>query len=106
MTQALCAPIAESIGGDLELYSLPWGDERGLASEVQIEESGELLALPAQDIIAFGRLDALVDGTRANDIVLTHPDRESQLAISRWHFELRRRIDNPAVRRNDRPRRC
>jgi hypothetical protein len=24
------------------------------------------------------------------DIVLTHPDRDAQLAISRWHFELRR----------------
>jgi hypothetical protein len=26
----------------------------------------------------------------ADDIVLTHPDRDAQLAISRWHFELRR----------------
>lgn len=90
VTQALCTPVAESIGDDIELYSLPWGDERGLACKVWIEESGEQLLLPSQDIIAFGRLDALVDGTRANDIVLTHPDRSAQLAISRWHFELRR----------------
>jgi hypothetical protein len=90
VTQAICTPVATSIGGDLELYSLPWGDERWLASKVRIEESGELFALPPQDIIGFGRLDALVDGARANDIVLTHPDGESQLAISRWHFELRR----------------
>jgi hypothetical protein len=90
VTQALCTPVAESIGDELELYSLPWGDERGLACKVRIEESGEQLVLPIQDIIAFGRLDALADGTRANDIVLTHPDREAQLAISRWHFELRR----------------
>lgn len=89
VTQALCTPVVES-SDDLALYSLPWGDERGLASKVRIEESDEVLALPAQDIIAFGRLDALVDGTRANDIVLTHPDRDAQLAISRWHFELRR----------------
>jgi len=90
VTQALCTPVATALGGDLELYSLPWGDERALASKVRIEESGELFSLPAQDIVAFGRLDALVDGTRANDIVLTHPDEEAQLAISRWHFELRR----------------
>ncbi|TMQ23409.1 MAG: CHAT domain-containing protein [Deltaproteobacteria bacterium] len=90
VTQALCTPVTESIGDELELYSLPWGDERGLARQVRIEESGEQLVLPSRDIIAFGRLDALADGTRANDIVLTHPDREAQLAISRWHFELRR----------------
>ena len=90
VTQALCTPVATSIGGDLELYSLPWGDERSLTSKVRIEESGEVFPLPAQDVVAFGRLDALVDGTRANDIVLTHPNDESHLAISRWHFELRR----------------
>jgi hypothetical protein len=99
VTQALCTPVAESIGDEIELYSLPWGDERGLACKVWIEESGEQLPLPRQDIIAFGRLDALVDGTRANDIVLTHPDREAQLAISRWHFELRRTRRGHMLRR-------
>lgn len=99
VTQALCTPVAESIGHEIELYSLPWGDERGLACKVWIEESGEQFLLPSQDIIAFGRLDALVDGTRANDIVLTHPDREAQLAISRWHFELRRTRRGHMLRR-------
>ena len=99
VTQALCAPVAESIGDEIALYSLPWCDERGLASKVWIEETSEQLALPAQDIIAFGRLDALADGTRANDIVLTHPDREAQLAISRWHFELRRTKRGHMLRR-------
>jgi len=99
VTQALCTPVAESIGDGIELYSLPWADERGLACKVWIEESGEQLLLPNQDIIAFGRLDALVDGTRANDIVLTHPDREAQLAISRWHFELRRTKRGHMLRR-------
>lgn len=99
VTQALCTPVVESIGDEIELYSLPWGDERGLACKVWIEESGEQLLLPRQDIIAFGRLDALVDGTRANDIVLTHPDPEAQLAISRWHFELRRTKRGHLLRR-------
>jgi predicted component of type VI protein secretion system len=57
---------------------------------VRIEESGEQLVLPSQDIVSLGRSDAMAGGTRANDIVLTHPDREAQLAISRNHFELRR----------------
>ena len=99
VTQALCTPVAGSIGDESALYSLPWGDERGLVCKVWIEESGESLPLPNQDIIAFGRLDALVDGTRANDIVLTHPDREAQLAISRWHFELRRTRRGHMLRR-------
>jgi hypothetical protein len=99
VTQALCVPVTESIGDEIELYSLPWGDERGLACKVWIEESGDQLVLPNQDVIAFGRLDALVNGTRANDIVLTHPNGEAQLAISRWHFELRRTRRGHMLRR-------
>lgn len=99
VTQALCTPVTEAVGDGIELYSLPWGDERGLVCKVWIEESGEQLALPNQDIITFGRLDALVDGTRANDVVLTHPDRSAQLAISRWHFELRRTKRGQVLRR-------
>ncbi|HEX3759215.1 MAG TPA: hypothetical protein VHW23_10930, partial [Kofleriaceae bacterium] len=66
VTQARCAPVAGSVGDELELYALPWGDERGLARQVRIEESGEQFALPGQDIVAFGRLDALADGTRSS----------------------------------------
>lgn len=99
VTQALCTPVTESLGDGIELYTLPWADERGLVCKVRIEESGELIALPRQDTIAFGRLDALVDGTRANDVVLTHPDGEAQLAISRWHFELRRTRRGHMLRR-------
>jgi hypothetical protein len=99
VTQALCTPVVESIGDGIELYTLPWADERGLVCKVRIEESGEQLVLPRQDTIAFGRLDALFDGTRANDVVLTHPDGEAQLAISRWHFELRRTRRGHMLRR-------
>jgi hypothetical protein len=99
VTQALCAPVSDSIGDGIELYTLPWSDERSLVCKVRIEESGGVLVLPGQDTIAFGRLDALVDGTRANDIVLTHPDPEAQLAISRWHFELRRTRRGHVLRR-------
>jgi hypothetical protein len=103
VTQALCTPVVESVGDGIELYTLPWADERGLVCKVWIEESGEQLVLPRQDTIAFGRLDALVDGTRANDVVLTHPDGEAQLAISRWHFELRRTRRGHMLRRVSSP---
>ncbi len=62
VTQALCPPVAGAIGDELELYALPWGDERELARQVRVEESGEPHELPCQDIIAFGRRDALAAG--------------------------------------------
>jgi hypothetical protein len=34
------------------------------------------------------RLDALVDGTRADDIVLTHPDQAHRWRATAGHFEL------------------
>jgi class 3 adenylate cyclase len=94
VTQALGRPVSTlhvpEARETISLYALPWVGEQRLPSTVMIEETGEEVPLPRQDIIAFGRLDALADGTRANDIVLTHPDENAQLSISRWQFELRR----------------
>jgi class 3 adenylate cyclase len=94
VTQAMCRPVSSlslpPSGEPLEIYGLPWGGDLRLPTTVSIDESREELALPRQDVISFGRLDSLADGTRANDIVLTHPSESAQLAISRWHFELRR----------------
>jgi class 3 adenylate cyclase len=94
VTQAMCRPVSSlslaEPGEPLELYGLPWGGDLRLPTAVSIDESREELALPRQDVISFGRLDSLADGTRANDVVLTHPSESAQLAISRWHFELRR----------------
>ena len=45
--------------------------------------------LPPQPIITFGRLREM-NGTQANDIVLTHKDPSQAQHISRWHFEVRR----------------
>ncbi|WP_428264813.1 CHAT domain-containing protein [Haliangium sp.] len=102
VTQAVCQPVSTIKHADLdmaiELYRLPWTGDQHLPSVVEIEESGEEMSLPKQDIIAFGRLDSLADGTRANDIVLTHPDEESQLSISRWHFEVRRTMEGYVLR--------
>jgi len=74
----------------LAIYRLPWREVRGLPNSVYVEETGQEIPLPKQDIISFGRLDNLPGGTCANDVVLVHDDESVQLAISRWHFELRR----------------
>ena len=75
--------------GGVELLTLDWRDANLFPRNLRIEETGEQIALPGQDIVAFGRLH-LHEGMRANDIVLTHPDPHLARQISRWHFELRR----------------
>ncbi len=77
---------------------MAWRGDPCVLTAVSIEETRESIVLPRQDIIAFGRLDTLVDGTRANDVVLTHPVETEQRAISRWHFELRRTRDGYVLR--------
>ena len=73
----------------VELLALDWRDANLFPRSLRIEETGEQLALPGQDIVAFGRLHEN-EGVRANDIVLSHPDPHLARQISRWHFELRR----------------
>jgi class 3 adenylate cyclase len=94
ITQATCQPVSllrlPELGDEVKLHCLPWGSDLHVPTAVSIDESLEDIVLPRQDVIAFGRLDTLADGTRANDIVLTHPSEAAQRAISRWHFELRR----------------
>ncbi|MEM9494247.1 MAG: FHA domain-containing protein, partial [Myxococcota bacterium] len=94
LTQALCTAV-ESIESDelskpLQLYAFSWRNTSRLPTAVLVEDSGEEIALPEQDLISFGRLDKLPNGAAANDIVLTHTDDKVQRAISRLHFELRR----------------
>jgi hypothetical protein len=90
----MCRPVwtikPPEAGDAIELYNLPWRGDLSSITAVSIDETREHIVLPRQDIIAFGRLDTLADGTRANDVVLTHPVESAQRAISRWHFELRR----------------
>ncbi len=83
---------ADIIAGDktLSVYQLPLRDGDSVPESVLIENTGETVPMPAQDTISFGRLDKLPDGTPANDICLTMPNRDAQLMISRWHFEVRR----------------
>ena len=81
-------PLRDYAAG-VELLVLDWRDASDFPRSLRIEETGEQIALPGQDIIAFGRLPEN-DGVRANDVVLSHPDPALARLISRWHFELRR----------------
>jgi class 3 adenylate cyclase len=79
----------KGVGEPVDLLELDWRDPATFPRRVLIEETGETVELPQQDIVSFGRLDDH-DGGHANDVVLRHPDPGRALHISRWHFELRR----------------
>jgi class 3 adenylate cyclase len=81
--------VLKGVGREIELLGLEWRDPTLFPSLVTIRETGVSLALPAQDIITFGRLE-LIEGMSANDIVLSLPDADATRRISRWHCELRR----------------
>lgn len=80
-----------------ELLALEWRDRAVYPTRVRIEETGEELHLPQQDIISFGRLREH-EGALANDIALALPDPMQTQQISRWHFELRRFSDGFRLR--------
>ncbi len=69
----------------------------GAPGRVRIQETGEEIRLPDQDAITFGRLREY-GGQPANDIVLSLPEPQHTLSISRWHIELRRRADGWILR--------
>ena len=79
----------KGVAAPVELLELDWRDPVAFPRGVLIEETGEQIPLPQQDIVSFGRL-LEHEGARANDIVLLHPDPALARQVSRWHFELRR----------------
>lgn len=89
MCRLLGARSLKGLPEPVELLALDWRDPEAFPRRVQVEETGELLELPQQDIVGFGRLQEH-EGARANDVVLVHPDPERTRSVSRWHFELRR----------------
>jgi len=97
----LCRAIGtrelKGVAQPVELLELDWRDPAAFPRQVLIEETGQQIALPQQDIVSFGRLHE-PDGPRANDIVLSHPDPDRTRQISRWHFELRRAPDGLRLR--------
>lgn len=87
----------KGVAEPVEVLELDWRDPVAFPRRVTIDETGETLDLPQQDIVSFGRLPEH-DGARANDILLNHPDPERARRISRWHFELRRVVDGVRLR--------
>jgi class 3 adenylate cyclase len=69
------------------LMLLAWQDQSLFPTAVTVDESGERILIPSRDTVTFGRLR---DEARSNDVVLSLPDPDATLKISRWHFELRR----------------
>ncbi len=96
-----CRPLGEvplkGAGRAMALLSLHWLDRSRFPVAVRVRESGERIDIPLQDIVSFGRLD-IIEGMPANDVVLTLPDEVATRQISRWHFELRRRIGGYTLR--------
>lgn len=81
----------------LELLALDWLDRSRIPVAVRVRETGQRIDLPEQDIVAFGRLD-VVEGVSANDVVLALPDGTATRQLSRWQFELRRRLEGCVLR--------
>jgi class 3 adenylate cyclase len=97
MCRALGNVPLKGLATPIEVMALDWRDAARFPRRLRIEETGEEITLPQQDIVSFGRL-AEHDGQRANDVVLSHPDPELSRQISRWHFELRRVADGLRLR--------
>lgn len=81
----------------VDALRLDWLDPTRFPTHVDLVESGRSVALPPQEVIAFGRLH-VIDGAPANDVVLTLPDELALQRISRWHFELHRHAEGFRVR--------
>jgi class 3 adenylate cyclase len=96
-----CRPLGDvelkGAGRALALMALDWLDRDRFPVAVRVRETGELIELPLQDIVSFGRMD-IIEGMSANDVVLSLPDGQATRQISRWHFELRRRPDGYVLR--------
>ncbi|MDE1949867.1 MAG: adenylate/guanylate cyclase domain-containing protein [Burkholderiales bacterium] len=89
--------VLKGVVDPVEIFGFEWRDHSVFPRSLRIEETGEEVALPRQDIVTFGRLPEH-EGQRANDIVLNHPDPSRARRISRWHFELRRNPDGLHLR--------
>jgi class 3 adenylate cyclase len=97
-----CKPVPtvelKGVARTIEMMVLQWRDSELFPASVIIQETGQEIALPDQDIITFGRLSHTDAGVSANDISLQHPDPLVVKQISRWHFELRRRSNGFVLR--------
>ncbi len=75
--------------GPTELLVLDWRDPTRFPSHVKVD-GGALAALPARDVVRFGRLPP-GGGEPGNDVILAPADPTASKRVGRYHFELRRR---------------
>lgn len=78
-----------------ELLVVDWLDRERFPVTYRVGDGPERL-LPSLEVIRFGRL-AEQEGHVANDVVLSAEPHETN-RISRWHFELHRRLDGMVLR--------
>jgi len=71
----------------VRMLRFDWRDPSRFPTTVRVQETGEVFEIPRKERVTFGRL-AEHEGVRANDVVLSHPDPQMALRISRWHMEL------------------
>ena len=84
-------PSAElkGIAAPVELFRLEWQAQGKVVTSIRVAETGKEIPLPSRDTISFGRFSG-DERKPGNDVVLFHSEPEATLAISRYHFELRR----------------
>ena len=105
--RARCRPIGvvtlKGIAEPMPLLTMRWTDDAQTPIAVRVEETQQEIALPAKEVVRFGRLREQ-GGVAVNDVVLALPDDKATIEISRWHFELRRRSSGLVLRAvSDRP---
>lgn len=88
VSHALPSVALKGLTRNVDVWALQWRDTNRFPSEVQIRETGQRIALPARDTVAFGRGEAS-EAAASLDVALTLPDAMACKQISRRHFELR-----------------
>jgi class 3 adenylate cyclase len=92
-------PVAlKGIAGMVETFVLAWQDPSLFPVAVRVAETGQVIALPQQDTISFGRLRDDEGSVQGNDVVLAAMDPVASQGISRFHFELRRKASGFVLR--------
>ncbi len=89
-SRALASVTLKGLTRSVDALALQWRDASRFPSEVEIRETGQRIALPGRDTVAFGRGETS-EAAAPIDVALTLPDPLACKQISRRHFELRSR---------------
>jgi class 3 adenylate cyclase len=101
-SRARCRPLVpvalKGFGEGIPVLAYEWRDLSRFPVALSVQETGVELVIPDKPLVTIGRLRTNADGTPANDLVISHPEAQKSLLISRWHLELRRAADGMVVR--------